>query len=124
MILPFDEVALQFVQQFANPALDVFFLLITELGNPIVWLFAAAFIYWLDRENDAFFLVNLVTFSAAIGGIVKVIVARPRPDVEIFRVIGTDGLGFSFPSAHAMVAASEYGYFGRAIKGHGGKILA
>ncbi|MFH1696841.1 MAG: hypothetical protein ABH854_02970, partial [Candidatus Diapherotrites archaeon] len=65
MILPFDEVALQFVQQFANPALDVFFLLITELGNPIVWLFAAAFIYWLDRENDSFFLVNLVTFSAA-----------------------------------------------------------
>ncbi|MFH1224936.1 MAG: phosphatase PAP2 family protein [Candidatus Diapherotrites archaeon] len=116
MVFWFDVSALHLVQQFANPLLDIFFLAVTELGNPLFWLFIAAFIYWQGKEDDSFFIVNLITFSAAISGMLKFGVARPRPDASEFRVIARGIMMHSFPSAHATLAASAYGYFSAGSK--------
>lgn len=116
MVFWFDAWTLHAVQQFAGPALDIFFLAVTELGNPLFWLFIAAFVYWQGKEDDSFFIVNLVAFSAAISGVLKFAVARPRPDASEFRVIAKGVLMHSFPSAHATLAASAYGYFSTGAK--------
>lgn len=122
MVFWIDDFLLQYLQSFANPALDVFFLAISELGNPLLWLFVAAFIYWLDRENDSFFLVNLITFSAAASGILKFAVARPRPSAERFRVIAGEVVFHSFPSAHSALVAGAYSYFSPVVK-RGAKLV-
>ncbi len=108
--LPFETAFSHFVQSFANPSLDYFFQTITNLGNPLVWVFLIAFIYWAGNEKRSFFLAFSVLLSGAIAGVGKPLIGRMRPNPADFIVLGAED-GYSFPSGHAVVVASVFGYY-------------
>ena len=113
-----DVALLHFVQSFASPFLDVFFLIMTFFGSPIPWFVLGAIVYWSGRENKGFHFMNILLFSIIVIGSLKAIIARPRPSPEFFRVIVNDHYStFSFPSSHAGIIASYYSYLrGRLAK--------
>ncbi len=100
-----------FVQSFASPPLDVFFLLITVLGNPAFWFILAAFYYWKGEEKRAFFIGLVLLFTAAVVGVLKNVTGRLRPSPQEFRMIAQDSESYlSFPSGHATTIAGMFGY--------------
>ncbi|MCR4335531.1 MAG: phosphatase PAP2 family protein [archaeon] len=102
----------QFVQSFSNASLDQFFLAITWLGNPILWIGIAAFLYWKGDEKKSFFLMTTILFATAVVGILKPLIGRIRPSEEMFRVLDklTESQ-YSFPSGHATTIAGVFGYY-------------
>lgn len=114
MAFGFDIAALQFAQSFASPVLDSGMKLLTELGSPVLWMLIAALFYWRGKLHESFSLVNLIVFASAISGILKAVVASPRPDAGQFRVLYNAG-SYSFPSGHAtMIAASAAHFWNKA----------
>ncbi|MFH1587178.1 MAG: phosphatase PAP2 family protein [Candidatus Diapherotrites archaeon] len=108
---------LQLVQSFSHPLLEQFFLFITFFGNPIIWILFAAAIYWSGRDKESLYLTNLVLFSSAIVGILKGIVASPRPSAEKFNVIAEDFYSpYSFPSGHSSLIAAVYAFYSEKLK--------
>ena len=96
---------------FSGGLLDVAMKATTYLGHPVFWITVVAFVYWKGKENHAFFLMNAVMFAALAAGIIKIFVARPRPDPEIFRRVAHDTYNTaSFPSGHATTIASVFAY--------------
>ncbi|MBI4052644.1 MAG: phosphatase PAP2 family protein [Candidatus Diapherotrites archaeon] len=111
-IQAFDEWFLHALQAtFSSGLLDIAMKGITLLGHPVVWIMVAALVYWKGKENHAFFLMNAVMFAALAAGIIKIFVARPRPDQGVFRVVAQDTYNTaSFPSGHATTIASVFAY--------------
>ncbi len=106
-----DFAALAAIQTMVNPALSSLMLLLTYLGNPIFWVIVAAAIYWHGRENESFFLMNLVLFSAAAVGALKFAFARPRPSKALFQVLASDSYASpAFPSGHSCMIAGAFSY--------------
>ena len=106
-----------FVQSFSSASLDAFFSVITQLGNPALWVAVSAALYWKGEEKKSFFLAAAVLFSAALVGILKPVLGRLRPPDETFRVLAaeTDSM-YSLPSGHAATIASVFGYAWEKVK--------
>ncbi|MBI2530201.1 MAG: phosphatase PAP2 family protein [Candidatus Diapherotrites archaeon] len=111
-LIEFNYGVLKLAQSFSSAPLDALMHIITFFGNPIFWVLVAAFLYWRGRENESFYFMNLLAFSAAVVGILKPLFGIPRPDNHIFRVISSDW-GFSFPSGHATLIAGVCTYAAR-----------
>ncbi|MCX6799328.1 MAG: phosphatase PAP2 family protein [Candidatus Diapherotrites archaeon] len=113
-IIAFDNASLHAVQSAISEPLTWVMLGITFLGNPVFWVIVAALIYWKGKENESFFLMNLIVFTALVTGALKAAFLRQRPSPETFRVLGTDDFGqFAFPSGHsALIAAACSHYWG------------
>jgi len=108
---------LQLIQSFSHPLLDQFFLIITFFGYPVIWIFIAAAIYWSGKENESFYLMNLILFSSAIVGVMKATVGSVRPSAEKFRVLATDFYSnYSFPSGHSSLIAATYAFYSEKLK--------
>jgi membrane-associated phospholipid phosphatase len=85
---------------------------VTDVGKPwpagIIGLSVAAALLAVRRPLEAG--LTLATFPArGVGEIVKRIVARPRPDEALVRVLDDGSTGFSFPSGHTLTAVLFYG---------------
>ena len=114
-----DFLVLKGIQAMANPLLTAAMLAITFLGSPVFWVGISAALYWRGQENRSFFLMNLVLFTAAVVGVVKHAVARPRPSPEQFRVLGSEGYaGQSFPSGHSAIIAAAFAYTYKTLARH------
>ncbi|MFH1391200.1 MAG: phosphatase PAP2 family protein [Candidatus Diapherotrites archaeon] len=101
-----------FVQSFSNASLDSFFLTITWLGHPIVWIAIAAFLYWKGDEKKSFFLMLTILFVSATVGILKAVTMRLRPSGEEFRVLVHEiDSPYSLPSGHATTASGVLGFY-------------
>lgn len=76
---------------------------VSLLGRPVVLAAVvagvAAWSIRIDRLRTAVFLVATTASGAVLGSIVKLLVARPRPEVD--HPVST-AFGHSFPSGHAM----------------------
>jgi len=101
-----------FVQGFSGASLDSFFLVLTWLGNPVIWIALAAFLYWKGDEKKSFFLAITILFASALVGILKPVLGRLRPNNEEFRVIvhEIDSI-YGLPSGHATTIAGIFGYY-------------
>lgn len=96
----------------ANPFYDQLFSLWTLLGNPLVWMWIAALLYWKNREGSAIAVLVTMLVAGFVTIALKMLVLRVRPDAELFRVRVFDiDENWSFPSGHALVSASIWGYF-------------
>ncbi len=100
--VPFDNSALLWINQHANPALDSFFIALTQLGGVIVVATVTALIighFVYTKQYD-----KAVFVAAAIGGVALVNITlkglfdRARPDLWQWIVNESN---FSFPSGHA-----------------------
>lgn len=106
----FDEAVLLWLAQYRGPVLDTVMLQTTSLGNGIVLLmlvFVTATTLWLtDHRWSAWLLVTGVIGGKVANALLKLVFARPRPDV----VPSLDHVtSLSFPSGHAMSAIIVYG---------------
>ncbi|MFA4906801.1 MAG: phosphatase PAP2 family protein [archaeon] len=96
------------------PSMYYFFAGFTFLGSPTFWIILVATMYWLGKEKDSFFLMNLVVFTGAIVAIMKPLfgIQRPPTAETAQKIVGADLYsGLSFPSGHTTMIAAIYGYW-------------
>jgi undecaprenyl-diphosphatase len=106
-ILPFDKPVLLWVHRLATPAIDQFFIVVSDLGfrwgvvpvNVIV----LAYLVLSRRYREGLFWLLSIGGSALLNVAVKTHFARGRPDLWEQVVNETS---FSFPSGHAMASAT------------------
>jgi undecaprenyl-diphosphatase len=73
----------------------------------VLALIGVVLLYRLGRRDLALFL-GVAAAMRAIGPVLKVLIASPRPSVEAVVIVAEAG-GLGFPSGHAMGAALFYG---------------
>lgn len=108
---------LLFLQSIRNGIFDIFFTIITHLGDAgAIWilLFGILLIKKETRSLAIWGFIVLIMDTIIVSGIIKPIVSRPRPFVsnDITPIIKAP-FGYSFPSGHAAssFAAATYLYF-------------
>ncbi|MDO8626898.1 MAG: phosphatase PAP2 family protein [Candidatus Diapherotrites archaeon] len=116
-ITPAEIVFSQAVQQLVNPITLAFFLAINALGSPVTWVLLAALLYWSNKENESFMLINTILISSLIVGGLKKLIARPRPSAEFLQILAKDDVQtLSFPSGHSAIMASILSYYSKIEK--------
>ncbi|MFH1239775.1 MAG: phosphatase PAP2 family protein [Candidatus Diapherotrites archaeon] len=116
-LVSFDYYVLSLVQTLQSPFMDSVMDGVSFIGNPIFWMLIAAIIYWLGKANESFYLMNIILFSSAVVGALKISIGRMRPSSEIFRVVVTDTyLPYSFPSGHATLTSAALHHLGVFVK--------
>lgn len=81
--------------------------IISNLASATVLIFLAlAFLVIIKNKKDAKLICLNLTLVFILNRILKYIIARPRPDA--LRLVAESG--YSFPSAHSMVAIGFYGF--------------
>lgn len=105
MVEVFDAGILQFFQQLHHPVLTEFFKFFTTIGEAgLVWIFTGILLL-IKKENRKYGVILLLALILCLifgNGLLKNIVARPRPcwrhpEMEMLIPIPTD---YSFPSGH------------------------
>ncbi|MBS1137328.1 MAG: phosphoesterase pA-phosphatase-like protein [Proteobacteria bacterium] len=84
-----------------HAGLDALFTAVTWLGSLAVLLPLALLLWWRRRgERSASFVALALIGASALGHLVKLIAARPRPD--LYPPLVPMPEDWSFPSAHAV----------------------
>ena len=75
----------------------------------------AAWLFWLGKEKKSFTIMSLLLLSTFVSGLLKMVIARPRPEGLIAL---DDKIGYSMPSGHSTIAGTiaAYAYFSNEIK--------
>lgn len=97
------EIAInQALQSLSTPFLDNLMLILTEMGDDLLFIAVGAILYWCIDKRYAFqFLTVYFAGQACVEGL-KNLVARPRPFTQDGVIsIGDETHGFSFPSGHS-----------------------
>lgn len=84
--------------------LDYLMLILTQLGDELVFLLVGIVIYWCIDKRYAFKLVNVFLCCSVVINGIKAAVKRPRPFNKYegsVRSIGSKTGGYSFPSGHS-----------------------
>ena len=109
-IASFDVSVFSFINHLPHPAilndLARFFSGIGSWGA--IWLIIAVILFFREEKRDHWFFlpsVLAISLSLLLSEIVlKWVVARPRPTVDIGAIILTSPGNYSFPSTHATIA--------------------
>lgn len=110
-LLTFDAVTIHWLAGFSSPALSKFMIIITSFGSAsvlvAVFLLTAILLWCRCKDRwDLFLLPVALGGGWAANVILKWIFHRPRPGIAQLVEAG----GYSFPSGHAMVSISLYGF--------------
>ena len=105
---------LRAIAEIRNPVFDVFFSLITRLGEEVFFLAAAIFFFWCVNKRQGYFLLLTGLFGTVLNQGAKLLFRIPRPWVidPTFEVVGdakVAATGYSFPSGHTQNAAGTLG---------------
>lgn len=107
----FDTTLLLRLHQLANPGLDYFMLMITQLGNPnvVVMVVATSFgwFLWKRQRLEAGALTIACVGTLVLNQGMKVAFARPRPMLWTRLIEETS---YGFPSGHALGSSVLYGF--------------
>ncbi len=93
------------LQRFATPFLDALFVVITSTGSLLLFLTAAALVYWLWDKRLGLYLSVLLLASGALNAYLKALFGLPRPPAVLHKVFPplTDN---GFPSGHAQTSTA------------------
>ena len=99
---------LRYIQSAASPVLDVFFIGITMLAEPALWVVVLAWIYWNSDKTAGRFISYAMFTSLCFGNGLKEIFRMPRPIGEpgIRTIYADTATGYSFPSGHSQMMAT------------------
>lgn len=110
-ILRFDSTLFLFLNHLPHNALfNTFGIGLSAIGTAgIVWLALGVILFLREEKKDHLFfapiLLSAVTSWLLVEKIIKPLVARPRPTLEMGAIIlGLDLADYSFPSGHATIA--------------------
>lgn len=112
-----------FLQRFANPALDSFFLLATQLAEEVVLILIIGITYWCTDKRFARPYLSAIACNMGVNAFFKNIFRVPRlfhsefPKVRVVDAAVTKATGYSFPSGHTQFATAVYGGLGAYKKG-------
>lgn len=104
---PFDECIYNILSSIQTKNVDNFFKIVTTLGNPstiLIVLLVAMLL--LTKKEKIFLLINSIN-CVLTNTVIKNIIRRKRPTVIHLIKQG----GYSFPSGHAMISITVYGFF-------------
>lgn len=103
----FDSAIYNFLSSLQNPVFTMFMRVMSSLVSVTVIITALLCIFLLFKNKKIFLYFTSLTFIAKfLNMILKGIFKRPRPSVARLSF----ETGYSFPSAHAMVATVFYGF--------------
>lgn len=104
-----------------NPGLDLFFSLITKLGEEDIFIIISLFVFWCINKKKGFYLL-VVGFAGTLANqFLKITFKVPRPWVKdpTFTIVESareSANGYSFPSGHTQTSVGVYGGLARAFK--------
>ncbi len=98
------------VQTWKHPFGDLFFSLITWMGNASFYIFLLPLLYWSVNTRLAMRLGLLVMLSGWINFALKALFSHPRPYVFSPGLDRVHALGYSFPSGHAQLSVGFWGF--------------
>ncbi len=114
---------MQFMAQHYSWLGYILALAISMLGNPLLWFFAIAYLYWKGNRKEAFNAMLLVISASVIVGAMKPFFMRSRPSSKALTKLpnslskaAESFVKYSFPSGHATIITSVYAYFHRQLK--------
>ena len=112
-VLAIDVSITREFQENQAPWLKYTMIAVSYIGN--VWFLStglvllAAAIFWLVRLRlEAIMIIAVSATSAALNGLIKLLVERPRPTARLVEIIQRAG-GQSFPSGHVMAYLAFWG---------------
>jgi glycerophosphoryl diester phosphodiesterase len=103
---------LRWIQAWASPSLDTFFIWVTRLGHEEFYLIALPLIYWVISKRWGLMLTAVFLLSHFINTALKNFFAIPRPTgAEGIRILYAESApGWAFPSGHTQGTAVFWGY--------------
>lgn len=102
----FDNRVYSFLKSFECGILDNYFIFITKFGNPLLAVLLVAFFVVFIRNKHSLMILIVSICSFVTNTFFKYLFQRERPSVIKMIVQG----GYSYPSGHAMISVSIYGY--------------
>ena len=98
------------IQKLSTPFLDGFFKAITTIGHEYAYIVILLYVYWCVDRRIGHRAAILLLFSMWLNGLVKELVASPRPSpAQGVRVLVHEE-SYSFPSGHAQGGVTLWGY--------------
>jgi undecaprenyl-diphosphatase len=99
---PMDLQFVEFIQSFRTDVLDVFFSLITELGDETVFIVVVGLVYWTISKPYGYKYAMVFLTSVVLNESLKELIRRPRPFTtpNVTSVV-PETTGYSMPSGHA-----------------------
>jgi membrane-associated phospholipid phosphatase len=115
------EDILLFLQTLQNMIFDLYFGVVTTLGDTLPILIIVVILYYTVDKDFINGLIYLLILSAHLNIVAKIFFHNPRPfvyDAQEFQVttnvFGTETIwgadGYSFPSGHSMTQGTTWGY--------------
>ena len=105
---PIDVAAYHILRSFESSAATGFFKIMTNMVHPVVLLvISLSMIHILKQRKYFIALLGNLILTVLLNVAIKGSFMRIRPPQEMHLVMES---GYSFPSGHAMVAASFYGF--------------
>lgn len=105
--LRYDDAVLTYIHGFSSPALDTFFIHITDFGGTLIIGAATAcligYLLYKHRKQATILVTVGVGGATVIDLILKQLFERTRPDLWAHLVSEN---GFSFPSGHSVVSSA------------------
>ncbi len=102
-ILALDNFIYQKISYFINPNLTKVMKFITFFGSVYFLVFITIFLFWLFKgDAKGRGIVLFMIASTIINNIIKLLVARPRPNILPLVIEKS----YSYPSGHTMASAS------------------
>jgi len=110
------------IHRLSQPWLDKVFWLITQTAGPLIVVLVvgtAIWFWWHDEKITALLFIVSFVGTFLLNSLLKLIFARPRPDLFPPLVVEHS---YSFPSGHAMSAIAYFGLLALVLwqKGHRG----
>src|SRR5690606_36538108 len=99
---------IRIIQSIRSGWLDSIMIILTELGDQLVFIALVAALYWFVDKKIAFKMTFAFIMSSITNELLKGVVGRNRPFVEDSSLgVGEPTSGYSFPSGHAQNIAAE-----------------
>ncbi len=109
----FSENVNIYLQSLGTPFLDILFKAVSNVFSEPVYIFLASLIFWCYNKKTGIRVMYVVLFSAFTAILTKNLFGMPRPP-EYLHKIEENGSGF--PSGHALLSSSFWGYIGYRTK--------
>lgn len=116
---------LYMLEELRSPLGDVFFSLITRLGEETLFIVAGLLVFWCINKMEGYYLLIVGLTGTVINQFLKLWFRVPRPwvkdpDFTIVESAREAATGYSFPSGHTQ---SSVGIFGAVARWNTGKIV-
>lgn len=104
---------LYFFESIRNPVLDVFFSLVTKLGEETLFILLGILFFWCINKKEGYYLLSVGLMGTVINQFLKLFFRIPRPwvkdpDFTIVESARAEATGYSFPSGHTQISVGNF----------------